>query len=546
MKAENYCMGCMEKREQGPVCPYCGYQHDTLPESPLYLTPGTILNGKYLIGRVLGHGGFGITYLALDLTLQVRLAIKEFLPRDLATRSSNTTTVTPYTGATKEHFDYGLEKFLEEARALARFEDSPCIVSVKDFFRANGTAYFVMNFVEGITFKEYLKNHGEKIDYDKALRILMPVMDALREVHQTGLLHRDISPDNIYITNDGRIKLLDFGAARNATGEHSKSLSVMLKAGYAPEEQYRSKGKQGPWTDIYAVGATLYRAITGKVPVEALDRMNEDTLEPPTRLGIKIPPHAENALLKALSVKASDRFQEMKMFQQALTMNSDEDIVKMPAVSTPLTTSPSVPTAAIPETTVTQKAPKPETAASDTPAVAKLEKESPKKAPESATATQTTPTVPKSKTTSQKKAPTTTNKQKSKQLPSFQAASSQNSYFEIIWNLYNIRHEGLLVIEKEGNKGIFRVLCIDKNTEQVYDCVDQSVTGRKVRDGIVLNCSNPISHGGYSYSPNNIKLFYNGDIYIEDDAGYWSTYVDAYEITNEYQFERMVRKYGLK
>jgi serine/threonine protein kinase len=386
----------------------------------------------------------------------------------------------------------------------------------------------------------------------------------------------------------------------------------MLKAGYAPEEQYRSKGKQGPWTDIYAVGATLYRAITGKVPVEALDRMNEDTLEPPTRLGIKIPPHAENALLKALSVKASDRFQEMKMFQQALTMNSDEDIVKMPAdsmpveseksftengpeeqmtatannlvkkvnryvkiieiiviicfilfkfkseitntlktiktpaVSTPLTTSPSVPTAAIPETTVTQKAPKPETAASDTPAVAKLEKESPKKAPESATATQTTPTVPKSKTTSQKKAPTTTNKQKSKQLPSFQAASSQNSYFEIIWNLYNIRHEGLLVIEKEGNKGIFRVLCIDKNTEQVYDCVDQLVTGRKVRDGIVLNCSNPISHGGYSYSPNNIKLFYNGDIYIEDDAGYWSTYVDAYEITNEYQFERMLRKYGLK
>jgi serine/threonine protein kinase len=335
MKAENYCMGCMEKREQGPVCPYCGYQHDTLPESPLYLTPGTILNGKYLIGRVLGHGGFGITYLALDLTLQVRLAIKEFLPRDLATRSSNTTTVTPYTGATKEHFDYGLEKFLEEARALARFEDSPCIVSVKDFFRANGTAYFVMNFVEGITFKEYLKNHGEKIDYDKALRILMPVMDALREVHQTGLLHRDISPDNIYITNDGRIKLLDFGAARNATGEHSKSLSVMLKAGYAPEEQYRSKGKQGPWTDIYAVGATLYRAITGKVPVEALDRLDEDTLEPPTRLGIKIPPHAENALLKALSVKASDRFQEMKMFQQALMMEPDEVNVKIPVGEIP-------------------------------------------------------------------------------------------------------------------------------------------------------------------------------------------------------------------
>ena len=175
-----------------------------------------------------------------------------------------------------------------------------------------------MEYVEGVTLKEYLAKKGGQISFEEAKGIMMPVMDALREVHQAGMLHRDISPDNIYITTAAQVKILDFGAARYFAGEQSKSLSVILKSGYAPEEQYRSKGKQGPWTDVYATAATLYRVITGQTPPEALDRMAEDTLTPPSRLGVAIPPPAEQALLQALAVNAGQRFQTMGEFQQAL------------------------------------------------------------------------------------------------------------------------------------------------------------------------------------------------------------------------------------
>jgi formylglycine-generating enzyme required for sulfatase activity len=319
MKAEDLCMGCMSDREEGAVCLKCGWKHGAGPASPLYLEPGTILNKKYIIGRVLGYGGFGITYLAWDKVLDIKLCIKEFLPRDLAARSANLSGISVYTGESRKHFQYGLDKFLEEGRALARFVNHPGIVSVRDYFKENNTAYLVMLYLEGITLKEYLKEHGDRIDYDTALNIMMPVMDALREVHKIDMLHRDISPDNIYITKEGQIKILDFGAARYSMGEHSRSLSVILKPGFAPEEQYRSKGKQGPWTDIYAVGATFYKAITGMIPPESLDRLHEDTLIVPSEKGVSILSNAEQALIKAMSVRAGERFQTMEAFQEALT-----------------------------------------------------------------------------------------------------------------------------------------------------------------------------------------------------------------------------------
>ena len=318
MRPENLCLGCMSERVEGAVCPVCSWNHGQEQESALYLPPGSILHGKYLIGRVLGIGGFGITYLAFDLVLNIKLCIKEFLPKELATRAPGQSEISIYTGENQNHFQYGLEKFLEEAQALAKFVDHPGIVSVRDYFKGNNTAYLVMLYVAGMTFRDYLKKNNDKIDYQTALNILMPVMDALREVHKTGLLHRDIAPDNIYITQDGQVRLLDFGAARYSMGKHSKSLSVILKPGYAPEEQYRSKGKQGAWTDLYAVAATFYRAITGIRPIESNDRKEEDTLVPPSRAGVSLPPHAEAALLKAMSIRAADRFQCMKEFQQAL------------------------------------------------------------------------------------------------------------------------------------------------------------------------------------------------------------------------------------
>jgi serine/threonine protein kinase len=312
-------MGCMKERfEDEETCSNCGFVEGTAPDSPLYLPPRTILESKYLVGRVLGQGGFGITYLAWDINLNIKLAIKEYFPQDLASRAAGHSQVSAYAGSMGSQYEYGLDKFLQEARTLAQFEGHPNIVSVRDFFKANGTAYFVMSYVEGITVKDHLINSGGVLPVDQARGIIMPVLDALKEVHSVNILHRDISPDNIYINNKGQVILIDFGAARQAIGEKGRSLSIILKPGYAPEEQYRSKGIQGPWTDIYAVGATLYHLITGHQPPEALERLAEDGLVPPTQLGAAVSDAEESAILKALAVKAADRHQTVADFQAGL------------------------------------------------------------------------------------------------------------------------------------------------------------------------------------------------------------------------------------
>ena len=312
------CLGCMREKGQAEVCPFCGYREGTPPAAPHYLAPGTILAGKYLIGRGLGHGGFGTTYIARDQVLGIKLAIKEYMPQDCASRAPGSNMVTPFSGEGAKRFADGLESFLQEARTLARFDGSPNIVGVRDFFTENGTAYLVMNYLEGITLKQYLvRSGGKPVPFNKMLGILLPVMDALRTVHAAGLLHRDVSPDNIFLTTSGQVTLIDFGAARQSMGAQT-SMSVILKPGYAPEEQYRSRGHQGPWTDIYALGATMYRTLTGKIPPESLERLNNDCLVPPSRLGIAIPPQAEAAILRAMAVRAEDRFQTVDEFRAAL------------------------------------------------------------------------------------------------------------------------------------------------------------------------------------------------------------------------------------
>ncbi|HKV41894.1 MAG TPA: RDD family protein [Blastocatellia bacterium] len=318
IKSDFLCMGCMAEKGNAQVCPHCNWAEGTQPESPAHLPARFILNNQYLVGRVLGYGGFGITYLAWDLNLNMKVAIKEYFPSALATRHPPASQVTVFTGDSKDSFEYGLDRFIDEGRALARFNNSPGVVSVLNFFRANGTGYLVMSYLDGVTLGDYLDTQGGRLPYETAYKILVPVMDSLREVHAIGMLHRDISPDNIYITYSSQVKLLDFGAAKYAIGEHSQSLSVVLKPGYAPEEQYRSKGNQGPWTDVYAVGATFYKLITGQAPPEALDRLERDDIVPPSRMGIQIPYQGEAALLSALAVRAQNRFQDIAAFQTAL------------------------------------------------------------------------------------------------------------------------------------------------------------------------------------------------------------------------------------
>nr|VFJ43105.1 MAG: Formylglycine-generating enzyme, required for sulfatase activity, contains SUMF1/FGE domain [Candidatus Kentron sp. FM]VFJ43927.1 MAG: Formylglycine-generating enzyme, required for sulfatase activity, contains SUMF1/FGE domain [Candidatus Kentron sp. FM]VFK07347.1 MAG: Formylglycine-generating enzyme, required for sulfatase activity, contains SUMF1/FGE domain [Candidatus Kentron sp. FM] len=309
------CPNCFEENQGDPTCPHCGWTVGDRPDSPLYLAPGTPLGDDYVIGRVLGHGGFGITYLGWDSALDTRVAIKEFLPDRLASRGPQPPQVDVYPKQ-KKLFDDGLARFQEEARILAGFQHYPGIVTVFKFLSANGTGYMVMAFVEGITLGQYLKSKGDKIPWQQALAILTPVMDALRETHGAGLLHRDICPDNIYITHDRQVKLLDFGAARRAT-EKTLGLNAMLKEGYAPDEQYRSNGQQGAWTDVYGLCATLYRCVTGQLLPPSLDRIRKDGLQPPSTLGVSLPEGHEAALLKGLAVDAQDRWQSIEAMQDA-------------------------------------------------------------------------------------------------------------------------------------------------------------------------------------------------------------------------------------
>jgi serine/threonine protein kinase len=325
------CMGCMSDRGGARVCPHCGFDEANPPVVASQLPLRTVLNDQYVVGRALGAGGFAITYLAWDLRLARRVAIKEYLPSGLASRSGTTSQVVAHSGSSSQDFQYGLERFLEEARLVAQFQEHPGIISVTNYFPANGTAYLVMEYLEGCTLKEYLAQQGGRLSFNQAIALMTPVMDALRELHRANVLHRDISPDNIYITNSGQVKLLDFGAARQALRDRSQRLSVILKVGYAPEEQYRSAGNQGPWTDVYAVGATFYHLITGQIPPPSIDRLAEDLIQPPSALGADIPPAAEEALMTALAVKSSQRYETIQDFQAAIGLPSSTTIPRRAA-----------------------------------------------------------------------------------------------------------------------------------------------------------------------------------------------------------------------
>jgi len=308
----------MEQTSPEPVCPSCGWDAQAAAASVLHLRPATLLHERYVIGRVLGQGGFGITYLAWDSVEKRKVAVKEYFPQAIASRSPGASQAISVSERVREHFNYGLQRFIEEAGVLALFREHPCVVSVFDLLQAEGTGYLVMEYLEGMTLRDYLAGKGQRLPYDLTSKIMQPVMDALRDVHAHRVLHRDVSPDNILLTTSKKVKLIDFGAARFAVSERSQSLSVILKPGYAPEEQYRQRGQQGPWTDVYATAATIYRCVTGAPPPEALDRMAEETFRSPRELGFNIPAHADDALRRALAIRANERFSSMLDFQTAL------------------------------------------------------------------------------------------------------------------------------------------------------------------------------------------------------------------------------------
>ena len=318
------CLGCMEEYDNTyGLCPHCGFEPDTSVDSPIHMQPGVILHGRYLIGKVLGFGGFGVTYIGWDFTLQQKVAIKEYLPSEFATRLVGQTRVSVFGGKKEEQFGDGMNQFVEEAKRLAQFQNEEGVVRIYDSFAENNTAYIIMEYLDGETLTAYLDRNG-KIPMDDAVKMLTPVLNSLEVIHNAGIIHRDIAPDNIFLTKDGKVKLIDFGAARYATTSHSRSLTVIIKPGYSPEEQYRSRGDQGPHTDVYSIGAVLYRMITGIVLPDSMERSacfeknGMDIVIPPSK-NCKLSKNQENALMNALNVRVEDRTPTAAQFLDELT-----------------------------------------------------------------------------------------------------------------------------------------------------------------------------------------------------------------------------------
>lgn len=325
VKIKNVCLNCFWELYPDRICPNCKKRAvDT--SLGHHLPVRSILDKKYLIGNAIGEGGFGITYCAWNLETNKKVAIKEYFPAGNVSRDVKKFQVITNKGPQRLAFEKGLKRFIDETKVLIRFNNLPGIVAIEDFIIANGTAYIVMEFLEGCSLKDYLKKSGGKISVDRAIKLLTPIMEALIQVHNAGLVHRDISPDNIIITKTGEVKLIDFGAAKSMN-QDGRSLSVILKPGYAPEEQYRRTGVQGPWTDIYALGVTLYRCIMGHVPPESIERMVDDKIiNPATREDIDIKDYQAKALMKALAVSAKDRYRDVQTFLNAL-LNREVEVV---------------------------------------------------------------------------------------------------------------------------------------------------------------------------------------------------------------------------
>ena len=328
------CMKCMHPLAVGEtVCPECGRAYGSANAETFALKPGTILEGKYLVGEMLGQGGFGITYIGFDLLLEQKVAIKEYYPMStgMVSRERHSTVVWSSAMMGKTGTQKGFDSFLKEARKMAKLGGIPGVVGVKSVFIQNETAYIVMDFIEGETLLKKLQKNGP-MDFDSCVKLMTPIMQALAEVHEHGIIHRDISPDNIMVRPDGKLILLDLGAAKDLDIQGNdgsvQSSQMVAKHGFSPIEQYSKSGKVGPWTDIYAMAATIYYCCTGILPPPATDRTIDDTLACQPRLT-----QAQfDILADCMRMRPQDRPQSMDTLLQMLTRLQGEAKVEPPKV----------------------------------------------------------------------------------------------------------------------------------------------------------------------------------------------------------------------
>lgn len=315
--ANELCMNCFSVKGPYEVCRYCGYVEGTPPEQPHYLRPGTVLKGHFIVGTAIGVGGFGITYKCYDATLGVIVAIKEFFPVGLVNRSPGEMKVGLLSGEKEKQYKNQIKRFLMEAQSIAQFGKANDIVNVFDYFEENNTAYIVMEYIDGVLLKDYLEKQGA-LSPDIAMTIIEPVVEALKKIHASGIIHRDISPDNIFIAGEDSVKVFDFGAAILNDESGAKEGEKVIKVGYSAPEQYRDSAGQGYFTDIYSIGAILYQMITGQKPIESTEREYKDELKSPLELGFDIESNLDRAIMEALAVQPALRFQGIQQFDDAI------------------------------------------------------------------------------------------------------------------------------------------------------------------------------------------------------------------------------------
>lgn len=308
------CQHCFEPKRGNAVCPHCGFDSSTIKKYGGVLSPFTVLNGRYLVGRVLGKGGFGVTYIAKDLNYNRICAIKEYLPAEYSSRNNGTKNITPFSDAKAQYvFNHGREKFVEEARTLIALRNNPIVVDIWDFFQENNTAYLVMECLDGQDLRKMAKMQGGKLDPEFAKTVFVTVASSLMEIHRLNILHRDLSPENIIVTKDGRIKLIDFGAARNFVSTQNAGMSILLKPGFAPPEQYERKGVQGPWSDVYALCATYYNLVSGKPLVDALFRYRGQDQPSLVAMGCPVSKKTSDVIDKGMELDYKRRYQDFKV-----------------------------------------------------------------------------------------------------------------------------------------------------------------------------------------------------------------------------------------
>lgn len=282
------------------------------------LSPGTLVHERYLIMQVLGAGGFGITYKVRDQKSGQIAAMKEYMPRDIAYRSPGSKQVRPLTEKNRAQYEKFYNQFLQEAQTIYSLRGHPNIVEVTHLFYENNTVYYVMEYVEGQDLKQYLKQQGGRLRWEALKPLMEQVVRGLSQVHASGLIHCDISPDNIFLMKNGQIKLLDFGTARSTLRGEVQTSVILAKPGFSPYEQMRGKG-MGPWTDVYALGVTIYCCLTGKVIPDSVERIIQDKTIWPSQMGLAIPARFEQVLKKALAVKPEERYQSVIQFWKELS-----------------------------------------------------------------------------------------------------------------------------------------------------------------------------------------------------------------------------------